>query len=88
MTMEHVITSIAEEIFHALFALNHGPDSSTELALQPNLSGVLLHNIFRDFRGRCVAVSLVGEVNYFVIGVEFVGQRRCRWSDSIRLVRL
>lgn len=89
--MEHVIARIAEEILHALLALDDRTDRSAQLALQADLGWSSLHNVFGVFHRRCVAVLLAREVYDLVVGigiVSFVRQCRRMRSDPVSLLRL
>lgn len=59
MTMEHVIAGVAEEILHALLALDDRANRSAQLTLEAHFGGISLHDVFRRvLRWHGVAVLL------------------------------
>lgn len=82
MAMKHIVASIAEKVLYALFTFYDGTNCPTELTFQAHFGGTSLHYVFGIFCWRCVAVSLIREIDYLVIrvGVYFLWQTRRLWS--------
>lgn len=71
MSMEHVIACVAEQILHALLALDDRSNGAAQLTFQANLGRSPLHDVFGDLR-RGVAIALAREVNHFVVRVRVI----------------